>query len=32
MVPIDMVLILILISFIAGLIVGVSMMRPNLYR
>lgn len=32
MVPIDMVLILVLISFIVGLIVGVSMMRPNMYR
>jgi hypothetical protein len=32
MITIDMVLILVLVAFIAGLIVGVSMMRPNVYR
>ncbi len=32
MLGIDMVLILILISFIAGLIVGVSLVRPTVYR
>ncbi len=32
MITIDMVLILVLISFIVGLIVGVSLMRPNVYR